>query len=208
MTSHPPAGTPSGIVLEHVTKRFGRTEVLTDISAVLPPGRIYGLLGANGVGKTTLMSVVCNHTFPLRRDRAHRREDPRRTRSFSVGPASSARTSRTTMPSRSATSSAPCHGSTRLGRRAGRAAGGPLPPAAPHHVQAVRGQPPPWRSSSRSPRGRHTPSSTSPYLGLDASARGIFDELLLAYSEHPRTIVMSTPPHRRAAGLLEGPRPP
>lgn len=53
----------SGIRLRGVSKRYGRTEVLRDIDLDLAPGHVYGLLGANGVGKTTLMSVICNHQF-------------------------------------------------------------------------------------------------------------------------------------------------
>ena len=52
-----------GITLRHVTKSYGPTEVLTDVTATLPPGRIYGLLGANGTGKTTLLACIAGHTF-------------------------------------------------------------------------------------------------------------------------------------------------
>ncbi|KAA9394465.1 ATP-binding cassette domain-containing protein [Kocuria coralli] len=55
--------TSAGIALQGVTKSFGKTEVLKGIDLHLKPGKVYGLLGANGVGKTTLMSVICNHTF-------------------------------------------------------------------------------------------------------------------------------------------------
>ena len=37
--------------------------MLVDVSATLEPGRIYGLLGANGTGKTTLLACVAGHTF-------------------------------------------------------------------------------------------------------------------------------------------------
>ena len=63
MTPSPPSAHPSGISLNHVTKNFGRKQVLTDVTAELPAGRIYGLLGSNGVGKTTLMSLICGHQF-------------------------------------------------------------------------------------------------------------------------------------------------
>ena len=63
MTPSPPSAHPSGISLNHVTKNFGRKQVLTDVTADLPAGRIYGLLGSNGVGKTTLMSLICGHQF-------------------------------------------------------------------------------------------------------------------------------------------------
>ncbi len=53
-----------GITITGLSKSYGRTPVLHDIDLQLPPGRVYGLLGANGVGKTTLMSLICNHIFP------------------------------------------------------------------------------------------------------------------------------------------------
>ena len=37
---------------------YGKTEVLHDISLDLPPGRITGLVGPSGHGKTTLVSVI------------------------------------------------------------------------------------------------------------------------------------------------------
>ena len=52
-----------GITLHAVTKSFGGNHVLRGVTADLPADRIYGLLGANGVGKTTLMALICGHTF-------------------------------------------------------------------------------------------------------------------------------------------------
>lgn len=46
------------ISIEHVSKSFGKTEVLRDISLQLTEGEIYGLIGYNGVGKTTLMKMI------------------------------------------------------------------------------------------------------------------------------------------------------
>jgi len=54
----------SGITISSVSKSFGRTEVLHSIDLQLPPNQVYGLLGSNGVRKTTLMSLICNHIFP------------------------------------------------------------------------------------------------------------------------------------------------
>ena len=53
----------AGITLRGLTKSYGTTEVLVDVSATLEPGRIYGLLGANGTGKTTLLACIAGHTF-------------------------------------------------------------------------------------------------------------------------------------------------
>jgi ABC-2 type transport system ATP-binding protein len=43
--------------IDRVTKRFGRTLALDDLSFSVPRGRIFGFLGANGAGKTTTMRV-------------------------------------------------------------------------------------------------------------------------------------------------------
>ena len=39
---------------------YGEKIVLKDITMTLEEGRIYGLLGENGVGKTTLFRVICD----------------------------------------------------------------------------------------------------------------------------------------------------
>ena len=44
--------------IQNLTFRYGRKTVLTDISLQLGGGKIYGLLGENGVGKTTLLKVI------------------------------------------------------------------------------------------------------------------------------------------------------
>ena len=44
--------------VESVTKRFGDVLALDDASFAVEPGSIFGLLGANGAGKTTCMRIV------------------------------------------------------------------------------------------------------------------------------------------------------
>lgn len=46
------------IKVEHVTKAFGRQRVLKDVSFSVSPGQVYGLIGYNGVGKTTLLKMI------------------------------------------------------------------------------------------------------------------------------------------------------
>lgn len=47
------------IEIKNLSFSYGKTPVLDNISINLEQGRIYGLLGENGVGKTTLLSLLC-----------------------------------------------------------------------------------------------------------------------------------------------------
>ena len=51
------------ISLEHVTKRYGRTIALKDVSFTAERGKITGLLGRNGAGKTTALNLMTGY-FP------------------------------------------------------------------------------------------------------------------------------------------------
>ena len=46
------------LVVEGLHKRFGDVKALDGVSFTVEPGRIFGLLGANGAGKTTCMRIV------------------------------------------------------------------------------------------------------------------------------------------------------
>ena len=52
------------ITIEHVSKQYGKQTVLHDLSVTLNNGMIYGLVGPNGCGKTTLMRCICGFTRP------------------------------------------------------------------------------------------------------------------------------------------------
>lgn len=43
---------------------YGREELFHDLSLTMEPGNIYGLLGKNGVGKTSLLRILSGLTFP------------------------------------------------------------------------------------------------------------------------------------------------
>jgi len=51
------AARPS-IVVEQITKRYGRRSALDDVSIEVPRGSVLALLGPNGAGKTTLVRVL------------------------------------------------------------------------------------------------------------------------------------------------------
>ena len=46
------------LIVDQITKRFGDVVALDSASFSVEPGRIFGLLGANGAGKTTSMRIV------------------------------------------------------------------------------------------------------------------------------------------------------
>ncbi|MCK9519003.1 MAG: ATP-binding cassette domain-containing protein [Dehalococcoidia bacterium] len=46
------------IEIDHVTKRYGATTVVDDVSLTIPKGGVTALVGANGAGKSTLLSIV------------------------------------------------------------------------------------------------------------------------------------------------------
>lgn len=196
----------SGITISSVSKSFGRTEVLHSIDLQLPPNRVYGLLGSNGVGKTTLMSIICNHIFPTSGevliDGRHPaenaeilertcfiHEDQRWHDDFTldilmrVAPGFFARWSAQTAETLAERFRLPRR--TRLKKMS-------------------RGQ----RSAlaitiSLASRAPYT-FLDEPYLGLDPSARSIFySELLQEISEVPRTVIMSTHLIDEAASLME-----
>jgi ribose transport system ATP-binding protein len=50
--------------LSGISKSYGVTRALTDISMAIPPGEIVGLIGHNGAGKTTLMRIIVGLTRP------------------------------------------------------------------------------------------------------------------------------------------------
>lgn len=54
----------SVIQVKDVTKYYGKLCAIENISVTIEPGKIYGLLGRNGVGKTTLLNLMTNRLFP------------------------------------------------------------------------------------------------------------------------------------------------
>jgi ABC-2 type transport system ATP-binding protein len=52
------------VSLRDVTLKYGDSEALSDIAFTLEPGKIYGLLGRNGAGKTSLLSLLAAFRKP------------------------------------------------------------------------------------------------------------------------------------------------
>ena len=53
------------LVLQHLTVGYGEKAVLSDINQTLQPGQMVCLLGANGVGKSTLLRTLAGFQPPL-----------------------------------------------------------------------------------------------------------------------------------------------
>lgn len=51
------------ISLHHINKSYGSHQVLNNVDLTINRGEIYGLIGKNGVGKTTLLKVILGLTY-------------------------------------------------------------------------------------------------------------------------------------------------
>jgi ABC-2 type transport system ATP-binding protein len=56
------------IEINGVSKNYGNTRALDNVTITLEPNKIYGLLGRNGAGKTTLLNLITNRIFPTQGD--------------------------------------------------------------------------------------------------------------------------------------------
>jgi ABC-2 type transport system ATP-binding protein len=54
------------IEIDHLTKYYGKREIIRDLSLNVPPGSIYGFLGRNGMGKTTTIRILLGLEDPTR----------------------------------------------------------------------------------------------------------------------------------------------
>ena len=52
------------ISVQNVIKRFGEETVLHSVSHEFEEGRIHGIVGNNGSGKTVLMKCICGFLLP------------------------------------------------------------------------------------------------------------------------------------------------
>ncbi|MEU4242095.1 ABC transporter ATP-binding protein [Actinoplanes sp. NPDC026619] len=194
------------IELRDVTVRYGSTVAVDNVSLDLPTGKIYGLLGRNGSGKTSLLSVLASYRRPsagtVRFDGADAFENPAvmRQTCFIRDTIDANDSDRTRAVLRFA-------GWMRPGWDADYAA----------RLTDLFELDPRKRISALS-RGQRSAlgvvlglAARAPltildetYLGMDAVARGNFyRELLADYLAHPRTVILSTHLIEEVADLFE-----
>ncbi|MGB4779765.1 ABC transporter ATP-binding protein [Microbacterium sp.] len=194
------------IEVNHLTKRYRETLALDDVSFAIEENAIYGLLGRNGAGKTTIMSILTAQNFATSGD----------VRVFGENPYENAHVL----------------GRLCFVRESQRY---PDDATASHALRMASLFFPKWdqtfadeliadfqlplkRPIKKLSRGQLSAVGViiglasraeitffdEPYLGLDAVARQIFyDRLLEDYAEHPRTIILSSHLIDEVANLLE-----
>jgi ABC-2 type transport system ATP-binding protein len=194
------------ISIRDLTVRYGDTVAVDHLTLDLPPGKIYGLLGRNGSGKTSLLSVLASYRKPsagtVTVDGQDPFENPRAMRRtcFIRDTPDVADTERIPTVLEFAAELRPTFDldyATKLADRF------ELDPR--KRVAALsRGQ----RSALGVVLGLAARAPLTildeVYLGMDAAARTTFyRELLADYLEHPRTVILSTHLIEEVADLFE-----
>lgn len=182
------------IAVEDLTLRYGGTAALDRLSFTLQGGKIYGLIGRNGSGKTSLLSVLA----------AFRPSSGGTVRVAGEDPFENERITRQICLIRETGDIIPdrCHRVLDFARR-----------LRPHWDQQYaqrlveRFKLPPRKYTQQLSRGQQSAlacilglASRAPltmfdesYLGMDPPSRyAFYDELLTDYAAHPRTIILST----------------
>ncbi|HYJ49486.1 MAG TPA: ABC transporter ATP-binding protein [Microbacterium sp.] len=194
------------IEVSHLTKRYRETLAVDDVSFRIEENTIYGLLGRNGAGKTTVMSILTAQNFATSGD----------IRIFGQHPYENTRVLRRMCFVRESQK----YPDDALPKHAFRTARLFFP----HWSQELADQLidefqlPMKKRIKKLSRGQLSAVGViiglasraeitffdEPYLGLDAVARQIFyDRLLEDYTEHPRTVILSSHLIDEVANLIE-----
>ncbi|MEO7123813.1 MAG: ABC transporter ATP-binding protein [Lacisediminihabitans sp.] len=196
----------NAIEIDHVSRSFGRVKALDDVSFAVPEQSILGLLGRNGAGKTTIMSIMAGQDRPSEgqvsilghapfehgatlsqimyvRDNQRYPDDYKLHHVLRIAPDFA--------PNWNADVAAELVDGFRI-------------PAETRLKKLSRGQ----LSSVAIVLGLASRASVTlldePYLGLDVTARALFHTMLLRdYEEHPRTVVLSTHLIEESAALFD-----
>ena len=54
----------NAIEVSHISKSYGRVKALSDVSFTVGKGEVFGLIGPDGAGKTTLFRILCTLLLP------------------------------------------------------------------------------------------------------------------------------------------------
>ena len=54
----------NAIEIKNLSRRFGKTDAVHDLSLTVEPGKCYGFFGRNGAGKTTTIKCLLGHLHP------------------------------------------------------------------------------------------------------------------------------------------------
>ena len=54
----------NAIEVNHVSKSYGEVKALDDVSFSVPKGEVFGLIGPDGAGKTTMFRILCSLLLP------------------------------------------------------------------------------------------------------------------------------------------------
>lgn len=194
------------VTLRGLGKRYGEFDALADVSFDIERDTIYGLLGRNGAGKTTIMSILTGQNFPTSGDVAV----------FGSAPFENAQVLRDvcfvkesqTYPEDLKVAHVVTAAGHLMERWDGDFAESLLDDFQLPRQCKVKKLSRGMRSALGVTIGLASRAPLTffdePYLGLDAVARQLFyDRLLADYAEHPRTVVLSTHLIDEVANLLE-----
>ncbi|MFK3980395.1 ATP-binding cassette domain-containing protein [Micromonospora sp. NPDC050397] len=194
------------VTVTGLTKRYGHTTALDNVSFTLAENTIHGLLGRNGAGKTTLMQILTGQNFASSGELSVFGQHPYENSGVLTGLCFIKESQTYPQPFQV--------------RHALEAASLLFPHWDGDFASALVDdfQLPPRRQVRKLSRGMLSALGViiglaarapltffdEPYLGLDATARQIFyDRLLTDYAEHPRTIVLSTHLIDEVSNLIE-----
>ncbi|TYD00564.1 ABC transporter ATP-binding protein [Arthrobacter echini] len=183
------------IELQSVTRRFRNDNALEDVTLAVPDGAICGLLGRNGAGKTTVMSLISGQDRPTTGRVLVDGDDPFENEAV-LSSISFVRDNQRYPDDyflHHVLSIAPAFAPHWDGELAAELVEGFRLPRKPAIRKFSRGQ----LSAVAIVLGLASRAPVTlldePYLGLDATARGLFHDLLLRdLGRHPRTLLLST----------------
>lgn len=194
------------IEVKNLTKRYRDTTAVDDISFTIERDSIYGLLGRNGAGKTTVMSILTAQNFPTAGEVRVFGESPyenpavlsrmcfvRESQKYpdDATPLHAFRIARLFYPNWDQALADTLIAEFRL-------------PVKTRIKKLSRGQLSAVGVIIGIAARAEVTFFDEPYLGLDAVARQIFyDRLLEDYAEHPRTIILSSHLIDEVSNLLE-----